>query len=540
MVRDFLFEHFLIMNSQTLKQKFPKIYQEFFSKCQRVVSSPHSFFWTGDFSGFYGGLTISQKIPLRFYVGLEEINPIRFEIQRKILAFVPYRRNFVEIQLDDYLFEKLNSLLSKYLKGSKIYFLSEIPLGSSLGGLGAISACLAMLITTKNLEKIFLLAWQIVKELQQGRSSGATAFASLSNSPYPIVFYSKGKKYWGGPLDQFYSLPPMPSWPIDFGLIFSGNFVQGASVIASALEIKNILEKRESQIKKILKTDFKNSFWKTYLLMLNQTACQNLIALAELFKKGANDSALEFFFNTLNQYQNLLHFLEISTPSIDKIYSEIHQIANKTENKVGSGAKITGVGKGGEVLFALPFGQYREKISNLKSQISNLSLDYASWQDGFETEGVKIEQDLQNGIYSSFIEKGSLLLKIYQGDKVSSKIIKEEDLEKEKRKIELLFDTINNKIYIKGRGFDSSSLPSQKATIEILQKLLRAKGKKLKNTELPKSYAENRYDLQSKITAPLSRLVPLRFEISGGMYENYNLTLKPFDIRIGILGKLVL
>lgn len=523
------------MNSQGLKEKFPKIYEEFFKNCQKVASAPHSFFWTGDFSGFYGGLTISSKLPLRFYLGLEEIASGDFEIERDFFAFLPYSGRFQEIHLDDYLYERLKTILKNRLKGFKLHLLSEITLGSSLGGLGAISACLGKLAGQKD---IFPFAWEIVKKLQQGRTSGATAFTAIFDSPYPIVFYQKGQKYSGRSLDQIFPLPSSPIWPIDFGLIFSGNLVSGGAVISSAEEIKKILEKRQRKIKKILKIDFENSFWQTYLSMLNQVAGQNLLAFGEIFQKGTSDFALEFFFKTLNQYQNLLHFLEISTSSIDQIYSEIHKIASKTENKVGSGAKLTGVGKGGEVLFALPFGQYREKIENLKFKIENFSLDYASWRDGFEKEGVKIEQDLENGLYSPFIEKGSYLLKIYQGKNLQTKIIQKKDLEKEKEGIDLCLDIFNEKIYLKSRGLDSSKVPSQKTTIFILKKLLASPEKKLKNEELPKSYAENRYDLQGKITTPLSRLVPLKFEISGGMYENYILSLRPFEIKIGVLEKI--
>ncbi len=72
-----------------------------------------------------------------------------------------------------------------------------------------------------------------------------------------------------------------------------------------------------------------------------------------------------------------------------------------------------------------------------------------------------------------------------------------------------------------------------------MKKLLESKERKLKNKELPKSYAENRYDLQGKITTPLSRLVSLKFEIKGGMYENYTLALKPSEIKIGVLEKVI-
>ncbi|MCX6806686.1 MAG: hypothetical protein NT135_01005 [Candidatus Berkelbacteria bacterium] len=517
------------MNTSCLKQKFPKIYQEFFSKCHKVASAPHSFFWTGDFSGFYGGLTVLSKLPLRFYVGLQQIEQKRFEVDDEFYAYIPQNHKFSKIKLESYIVDNLKQLLSTKLSGFRIHFLSEITLGASLGGLGAISASLAKLIDEKD---TFKLAWEISKKIQRGRTNGATVFAATTESTYPIVFYSKGVKYWGKPLDQIFSLPSSPVWPIDFGLIFSGTLVQGAAVIASAEEVQNVLEQREKQIKKALKSDFENSFWKTYINMLNQIASQNLIAFSEIFKKGSQDTALEFFFSTLNQYQNLLYFLDISTPAIDKIYSKIHKMANKEENNTGSGCKLTGVGKGGEVLFALPFGQYRDKVLSP-------NLDYASWVDGFEKNGVKIEQDLESKTYSQFIPKNSYLLKVIEKSKFEIKIVGESDLEKARNDVDLFLDTVSDKVYLSGRGIKSNALPSQKATIEIMKKLLESKDKILYNKDLPRTYAENRYDLQGKITTPLSRLTNLKFEISGKMYENYTLKLSPFDISIGILEKIV-
>jgi len=534
------------MNSSALKNKFPRVYQDFFQKSQKVVSAPHSFFWTGDFSGFFGGLTVLSKLPLRFYVGLQQIKKSKFEIEKEFLTYSSTTNQFVKTRLDNYLVLKLTESLSEKLSGYKIHFLSEVTLGTSLGSLGALSACLAwceprracLCELTSVKEDVFTSAWSYAKKLQQGRTSGATTFVALSDSPYPIVFYSKGKEYWGKSLDQIFNLKSHPVWPIDFGLIFSGNLVCGAAVIASAQEIKNILENREADIKKILKSSFENSFWQTYLNMLNQIGGQNLIAFSEIFKKGAKTECLEFFFNTINQYQNLLHFLEISTPAIDKIYSAIHKMADKTENQTGSGAKITGVGKGGEVLFAVPYGQYRQQITKFcQNRVYNL--DYTSWDDGFEERGTILEQDIKNNCLSPHIKKDSLLLTVYEKSNVKTTLPCPAEIPKLAKKIDLLLDCVSGKILHGGKNLNSTSLPSQKAAILILQKLLESEDKILKNNDLPKTYSENRYDLQSKITIPLSRLVPLQFEIKGGMYENYTLSLKPFDIKIGILEKII-
>lgn len=522
------------MNSAQLQKQFPEVYKKFFTTCQRVASAPHSFLWTGDFSGFYGGLTISSKLPLRFYVGLEEIGSDKFEINDEVEAYLPSLKIFRTIHLEKDLASHLEDLLSKSLKGYKIHFLTELSLGLSLGGLGAISAALAYLIKPNaGFDKKFNIAKTIVTGLQTGRTSAATAYSALSPSAYPTVFYQSGAKWWGKSLDQITPLPKTPVWPFDFGLIFSGNLVQGAAVINSAEEIKRISTSREKEIADLIGAQT-GSFWDNYIKMLDQVSKQTLLNFVELFKQGSNDNNLRKFSEGLNQYQNLLHFLEISTPNIDRIYSLIHRLSNKVENGIGSGCKITGVGKGGEVLFVLPYGAYREKVSALVDQVEGASLDFASWSGGPESEGVKNEQDLAQNHISEFVREAKGILKIY------SKIGNKTTLIFDDKKIDadLVLDTQKGKILFKNKPVNSTEIPSQKATVEIISALLNAENFSLKNESLGK-YGKSRYDLQGKITTPLSKITGLNFEITGGAYENFSMKLKPFDITIAVISPLL-
>lgn len=535
------------MNSKELRKKFKDVYRGYFSRCSTVVSAPHSFLWSGDFSGFYGGLTISSKIPLRFYVGIEEIGGDKVEVADQFPAYFAAKNQFCNINLDAHIRDAIAKIFSEKQRGIRINLLTEVPLGSSLGGLGTLSACLAMLCHPEHSEgsistdsshtfrmtdkdSLFPKAWNIAKKLQTGRTLGATAYTALSGSNYPIVFYTEGNKYWAKPLDSIAKLGKDPVWPIDFGLIFSGKLVQGAAVIASAEEVKRISEERETKL------DFhrltRNPFWTDYINFLKQISSQNLYALCDLFQKGAHENTLKYFFNTLNQYQNLLHFLEISNPEIDRIYGNIHHIANITENRVGSGAKITGVGKGGMVLFATSYGQYRETIEKEYGS----SLIYASWRDGIIDDEAKIEQSVVSGLYSEFIDKSASTLTTFSQNEKSSRLISSDDLDK--LDLDLIIDAYHQKIIIPGRILDSKDLPSQKSAAIILIKLLTSSDRQLTNNDLPGSYASSRFDLQSKITSPLGKLVDLDFEISGGMYDGFTLRLKRLDIKIGIVEKI--
>ncbi len=555
------------MNTNDLRQKFKPIYTDFFSRCSFVVSAPHSFLWSGDFAGFYGGLTISSKIPLRFYVGIEETGGDKIEIPNSLLAYFAESGKFKAINIDANLKKSILESLSGHIKGIKLHLLSEVPLGSSLGGLGALAACLTIVQNNQdtrdkiqinlktqiqkinstvqqydnpksqkleadanyNAKDLFPLAWEIAKKLQTGRTLGATAYTALADSNYPIVFDSEKDQYRAKSLDQITEVSSEPVWPIDFGLIYSGKLVQGAAVIASAEEIKRISIERETQL------DFsqsKSSFWNDYINFLKQITNQNLYAMNELFAKGAHENTLKFFFNTLNQYQNLLHFLEISNYEIDKIYAEVHRIANISDNRVGSGAKITGVGKGGMVLFALPYGQYRNE---LEKKYKN-SLIYASWRDGCETRGTMVEQDVHFGRYSEFIDKNSYRLTIFSSTNTTSKLVSQNEIDK--LDFDLIIDSYHKKIIIPGKNLSSKDLPSQKSAAIIISQLLSVPNHHLSNNQLPVSYASSRFDLQSKITTPISKLAPIDFEISGEMYDKFTLKLKSIRGKIGVLEKI--
>jgi mevalonate kinase len=518
------------MNSSQLKNRFPKVYEEFFHKCSKAVSAPHSFFWTGDFSGFYGGLTIASKLPFRFYIGLEGISKDDFKINDEFDAYFPTLKKFKKIRLEPHIKNELQDLLAVHFRGYRVHFLSELSLGLSLGGLGAISAGLATLIKPEaNFEKKFNIAKTIALQIQTGRTSAATVYSSLSTSAYPTVFYQSGARWWGKSLDQIEKMPKNPVWPFDFGLIFSGNLVQGAAVIQSAEEIKKISLEREKEISRLIGSGG-SSFWDNYIKMLDQVSKQTLLDFIRVFKSGADENTLKKFFEGLNQYQNLLHFLEISTSNIDRIYSLIHRLSNKIENHIGSGCKLTGVGKGGEVLFALPYGSYREELADLVSQVPGSSLDYASWEDGIESEAVKIEQDLSKDILSNFSKKAKAILRVYSKEKSYSKLL----FKDEKIDADLVLDGINGKILFKNKSVDSSAIPSQKATVEIISLLLNSQSHQLQNEFLGK-YGKSRYDLQGKITTPLTKLTGLNFEISGGAYDNFTLKLKNFDILIAVI-----
>lgn len=561
----------LAQNSKSLQKNFSQIYRNFFIDCEKVVSASNSFFWSGEFLGFYGGMTILQKLPFKVYVGLEPIEKDKIEFPEKYLTFIPPQQQFEEALIEEKLRQNILEYFQKQgLWGYKVKILAEYPLGGALGTGGGLAAALATLvqlkkrkikkedlenfsktalkklITEQKFNQLFRQAWEIAALNQAGRSSGAVVFASMVSGEYPVVYQASQNKFWAAGLDELFDLPSHPIWPIDFGLIYTGRRVNSEAVILAIEQVKTRLEKSSKEASKILpKTiKIKDNFWRTYLQMMQLISVQNLLSFSDLFQKGQQKEVLSSFYATLNQYQNMIRLLEVTTAEIDQIYQALHA-------KLKSGVKISGVGKGGDLVFATEVGGLESDIFPLIEELrektdKDIWLDYATFLDGKDVEGLKLEQDITSGIYHAKIESGTYHLAIFEGERPGfEKVLTAEKFEKEMPHFDLVLNEVEGKILILGQSLNSKVLPSQKATIEILKKLFLRKNRRVKNTELQGSYAQNRYDLQGKIVLPLCKILKQKarksfnLKVSGGMYDDFELSLESSNVKVGIVEKVL-
>jgi mevalonate kinase len=466
------------------------------------------------------------------------------------MAFEPFKCEFTAYLAEEKLCDKYQNYLSKQLatksgfSGIKVHFLSEIPMGHSMGSNGAIAACLAQLINDKtDFDSTLNLAREILSFSQAGNSSGVSAYTALIDSTVPIVFKSSENEYFASPV-----VPKNAEavWPLDFGLIFTGTQTTLDSMILTAEHTIEELNAKTKNISKLLGGKIKTDFKHTYIDMLNMVTALAINSFSHLLTKGTDNIALEKFFSSINQYHNLLIMLDVSSGTIVFLYSKIHAIANKQVNDVGSGVKISGLGKGGSVLFAIPFGAHRNEIFEMISQLRtatgrNVWLDYASWIDGVGSKAGCIEQDLEHNIHSNFIDQDARNIKLLIKGKIHQTIVANENFAEFTQNIDLLVDKTTGKLFIAGKDLTSKELPSQKATVSIISEILAQPNFKITNDQIDGSYGCSRYDLQGKITLPLIKQVKLitgrdlQLNIAGSMYDNYTLSLNPANISIGIV-----
>ncbi len=542
----------------------------------------------------YSGLAVKQNLPLRTYIGLEpslDENP-KFAYFKN---FTPSKKAFEDYPIANYpTQQKIINFVKKHLRsagrrtGVKINVIHEAPPGCGLSASSSFSTALAaaleiylqkLSIATVNtwpnltsnelnnnqeFNKIFSLSWEIETILHGGYSSGSGPFASLISSPNPIVYacatgdsFKESKKssaYYGIRIEELFNLPAHLDWPIDFGLIYAGDASEAGITIPGTKVFKETMEERVSLAKQELKKspalcriltsaffkhESKDDLWQKLINAQNIASLMILTALREVMNKGLSESNLKKLFKSLNMAQRGLGMLSVSSPVIDYICLHFKREVARLQDAYGVGTKLTGKGRGGDILFVVAYHGLRDTIDKIITKMrretgENFFLDYASWLDGFEPDGLKVEQSLAHGRYSHFVSRGAIQIKyIHQDGASDSRLYSLEQFNQDKTAMDILLDPAKHKILLKGKILTSKELRSASTTIKLLQILLSRPGQGVSNKELPpSSYVADRNELQSKIITPLTHAIAkhlatdISLKISGSI-RNFSVTLKP-------------
>ncbi len=142
----------------------------------------------------------------------------------------------------------------------------------------------------------------------------------------------------------------------------------------------------------------------------------------------------------------------------------------------------------------------------------SFTLEYSSHHDGYEHDGVRIEQWHSRGIESSF-RSNKELITLKDRKKVITPVI---DVRYNDNYQDGIFvDAVSQKIFVKGIPTTSQSIKSQSTTIDLFRRFLRSETGEANSWELPiSSYSRNRSEMSSKIIGPLERLMQDQFGVS--------------------------
>jgi mevalonate kinase len=278
------------LNSRTLQEAFPDVYRLFFSKNTVVVSAPRSFWWTGEYAELFGGPTVTQKLPLRVYVGIEGARQGTIDIGDYTI-FSPSKQQFVNQRaaplIERTLVKSLSRMITTLLgshafDGFRIHVLSELPFGHGLAGTGSLAAAIItglalffhtldpkeverwkarasheLLARGSSFESIHRQAWKLETMIDSPRSSGSRSFSAMISGLSPTVHFTERRSgtdsahpnsrvpckieshheciddiaRWGFRIDELLGGTTPETLPMDIGLLFTGEEKITANVI---------------------------------------------------------------------------------------------------------------------------------------------------------------------------------------------------------------------------------------------------------------------------------------------------------------------
>ncbi len=450
----------------------------------------------------------------------------------------------------------------------------------------------------KIFDVIFRFAWKLEAFSHSNIGTASAPFTSFIDSNSPIIFFSECRKgvydnhpksrfpadvdghyevfdqikYRGYRLKDFLGWRANLDWPIDYGLVYLGRQKHSNTFLCPMHAVQESLKKLENfaddyfgefvgeKGEKILPAfrymteNGEGVGYKgcgiDFLSILSVKAINDLKTLME---NGTAES-LDELCNTVQLQEKIYEFFTKGLPSSGEkdVLARIKQaLLSKGANGLKSMRFLPDrPDGGGDLLFVAPKGYLQDHLDEfltiLKTNISPLvRIDYASWIEGGETGGIRIEQNISRGDFSRFTSEGVLNVIEWNGKSTESiqKIYPFDAFSIMKGKVDLFLDEIQQKIYVKGECLTSKDIKSSKATIEILKVLLNNYGQEVKAINLPVSTYINRNEMQSKIITPLvhsfKRITGknLSLSLQGGLRKNFSMKLEPSGVSITFLEK---
>ncbi len=409
-----------------------------------------------------------------------------------------------------------------------------------------------------------------------GMISTGTKMATFFDGYYPVVSFSEDgekrllseedivKRCYGFRLNHlFKGLRENPYLPIDYGIIYSGKPVLLEQIAGNKYKANATINKTiKSDFKKMFGDFFSNlhinripGFYKylvapetdefamTYGKLMGTISMKILYYMAKIHSEAYEEDYMIQFLETLRMYRQADCVTRRSSKNYLKFIKSLLDNYSGPQWYIGLSPNDSTI-MGGCMTFAMPLEGFRKMIVEATEKTAlefvGSKIIYMNRVDGVEYEGFKIEQDLDEGKYSEFLDSSSCILKTSDGRVQLGNC--ENMIAAHKQWI--LLDMLNNKMYIHGRKLTSDDLHSQTATVDILKVLIENIGKDVSNKDFPlSSYSKNKNDMQGKIIIPLLELIQketskkLPLVCKGSIYDFY-LKLNPSDIDIAVIDKI--
>ncbi|MEW6407868.1 MAG: hypothetical protein AB1465_04215 [Patescibacteria group bacterium] len=451
------------------------------------------------------------------------------------------------------------------------------------------------LLKEKEFLEIVKLSWKAASYAIETFDDGYAILTSLVDSQYPIVFYhEKDPAYFDQYKDfgiddprsyynfgekmawrtvrlneLFNNLPQESHWALEYAILYNGSECPLRYIYKAQIKYDERLTYLAQFIKetfeKTLPKDFKEApnflqpsysekespgmvLFKKYREASVVLSSEFVKHFYELYRTGYVFDKIQEFFKGINLCESFAKILGQVISQVDNVCSILTRNARRL-NELGAGVKLISEGITGDILVAGSYNTVRRIIEKSQKEVEELTgqslyCEYASWCDGQESEGVKIEQFLPENVYSSFVVPGAYTIKtLIKNGRTETFLLSREEFKKRINEFDLLGDLEENKIYIKGKALSSRDLHSTKATLRILKKFFEKETIRLEASEFSDVIYRDRNQMDSKIVRPLVKAFKkylgkkIDFAVSGGLASNFSLIFKPDGLNIGLIEK---
>lgn len=547
------------MRTECIQKEFQSVYANFYTKHNIIISVPHIMHRWHAITKNKSQIKIKQKIPTRLYwwINLIKDNIIKFW---SVLTFLHNDNKFEENSFD-FIFSNINKIHDIILNLFNEYWYDWwIELGlltenqrwhwfSFSWSFCCLLAYIIYVITgrismkssklveeSKLFKELFELSMKIDKKFWW-TPTWATSYATMSEKWTPVIqWWEELKSKSSKRLLQFDD--NIKSLSIDYGIInywlsYSWDQIEWIynTIINEYMTTMETL--KEFVDDKKIKPDEK--IFDKMSLYLNWKLLNNLEALI----------SNPFSYDIINKFIVTIWEHWLFNSLLEKDYKLlIETLYLFDELKVYPDEKIWLIPvSSGKTWWCLLFVTYHEKsretmerlLQRMKQKWYNkISYEYLSWKDWYSYDGLKLEQYIWEKVFSNYIKEWSVLYENSQWVRYIWEhrdiIITETDW--------ILFDMIDNKIYINWEWLTYQEVRSQSWTIEIMAILFNNLWNHVNNGRFPVStYAKNKNEMMWKILWPLQESVEKRFwkklDIkSSWAISNYDTIMKSWTIKI--------
>ncbi len=392
--------------------------------------------------------------------------------------------------------------------------------------------------------------------------------SALFDTPYPTVSFRNEKSTHGickifayRMQELVWSLPAHPHAPIDFWLIYSGKPVvleQNVGHLQTNAKYKSKLIELfkgwfERDIMPELPIDrpfFYQHFFESgsqfgwlldYMLGLASISMELLYSTYKIYTKGYDEDDIRYFIQTINKARSATTISKKSSSALQDLISIVYQtIGANLIGKIGLSFNDSNI-SWGCLVFAMPYEGFRHAIKKVQGAIHEQdewgTIIYSNRIDGVWYDGLRIDQDTSQWVFSSYIQHKAYILQSSHYDTHTSSY---STLLQDTRH-DILCDTITMKITIAGVPLSSKELHSQSATIELLRYLLDHQNQSISCKDLPpSSYSKLKNELQGKIIWPLQQVLMSYLEKKlpltiTGSWSNFFIKLDSSSLKIGFV-----